>query len=49
MSVAGVKRPTLWRVAPDEAPQVDDPWEAFIPEDDHEPFPEPGDFWFEDE
>lgn len=27
----------------------DDPWEAFVPDDDHEPEPEPGDFWWEDE
>ena len=27
----------------------DDPWDAFVPDDDHEPLPEPGDFWCEDE
>ena len=25
----------------------DEPWEAFVPDDDHEPQPEPGDFWTE--
>ena len=26
----------------------DDPWEAFVSDDDQEPLPEPGDFWFEE-
>ena len=26
----------------------EDPWEAFVPDDDHEPLPEPGEFWCED-
>jgi hypothetical protein len=25
----------------------DDPWEAFLPDDQVEPLPEPGDFWIE--
>lgn len=25
----------------------DDPWDAFVPDDDFEPDPEPGDFWID--
>jgi hypothetical protein len=25
----------------------DDPWEAFLPDDQPDPLPEPGDFWIE--
>ena len=49
MGVAVWNRPIMWRVAPDELPMVDDPWAAFVPDDDGEPLPEPGDFWFEQE
>ena len=32
----------------DVLPDFDDePWEAFVPDDDQEPVPEPGDFWIE--
>ena len=27
---------------------TDDPWEAFEPDDDYDPQPEPGDFWMEE-
>ena len=30
-------------------PGSDDPWEAFEADDDYDPQPEPGDFWFEEE
>lgn len=27
----------------------DDPWDVFLGDDDLEPEPEPGDFWFDDD
>lgn len=37
---------------PDEASRLpvndEDPWDAFVPDDDHEPEPEPGDFWWQE-
>jgi hypothetical protein len=33
-----------------ESPELeDDPWDVFLGDDDLEPQPEPGDFWFDDE
>jgi hypothetical protein len=31
----------------DDDPWEADPWEAFLPDDQPEPLPEPGDFWIE--
>jgi hypothetical protein len=31
----------------DDDPWEADPWEAFLPDDQLDPLPEPGDFWIE--